>query len=344
MLVTQLEPLGGQPDRKHREDKDVTQIVRKSAWLKISILILLVSLGVLVYLWSQTLPPSTETRDVLIDIKNGSNVRLISEELAREGIIKSPTMFTLLAIWTNAEKSLGSGVFIFKTPLNIFSVLEQIRLHDRGIERLKITIPEGATLAQMSIIFAKKLPDFNIEDFTRETEGMEGYLFPDTYFFYANATSGPIISALSQNYTIRTQALVEEAMLTNKNWVEIMVMASLIEEEAVEDVDRKIISGILWSRIKIGMRLQVDAPFVYIMGKASSEITLDDLKYDSPYNTYLYGGLPPKPISNPGILAIDAAMHPTDTMYVYYLSDKNGVMHYARTFEEHKRNKEKYLR
>lgn len=124
---------------------------------------------------------------------------------------------------------------------------------------------------------------------------------------------------------------------------EIITMASLIEEEANTKESRRIISGILWQRIKQGMRLQVDAVFPYIMNKFSLQLTKEDLMDDSPYNTYRYAGLPPGPISNPGWDSIYAAIYPAKTSYLYYLSDREGNMYYAKTFEEHKANKAKYL-
>ena len=120
-------------------------------------------------------------------------------------------------------------------------------------------------------------------------------------------------------------------------------MASLLEEEARTTRSRQIISGILWKRIERGMRLQVDAVFPYILGKNTFELTLDDLAVDSPYNTYRYAGLPLGPISNPGLDSLRAALHPVQTPYLYYLSDKNGVFHWSRTYEEHLKKKKLYL-
>ena len=121
-----------------------------------------------------------------------------------------------------------------------------------------------------------------------------------------------------------------------------VIVASLIEKEVPDSNDRKIVSGILWKRLEIGMALQVDAVFPYITGKR--EVLLDDLKIDSLYNTYLYKGLPPGPIANPGLDAIDAARNPKETPYLYYFSGQDGNTHFAKTFAEHLRNKEKYLR
>ena len=120
-------------------------------------------------------------------------------------------------------------------------------------------------------------------------------------------------------------------------------MASIIEKEVADYKDRRIVSGILWKRLKAGMPLQVDAVFPYIKGKAG-RVFFEDLKIDSPYNTYLYKWLPPTPICNPGLDAIDAARNPVESPYWYYLSDKKGITYFASTFDGHKINRAKYLR
>ena len=120
-------------------------------------------------------------------------------------------------------------------------------------------------------------------------------------------------------------------------------MASLLEKEARTTESRRIIAGILWKRLEIGMLLQVDAVFGYIINKGSLQLTLEDLSIDSPYNTYRYKGLPIGPIANPGLDSLQAATMPILTDYLFYLSDKEGTMHYSETFEEHKRKKRLYL-
>ena len=121
-------------------------------------------------------------------------------------------------------------------------------------------------------------------------------------------------------------------------------MASLLEEEARQTPTRRTVAGILWKRLDLGMPLQVDATLRYLLGKSSHELTREDLEYDSPYNTYKDAGLPPGPISNPGLDAILAALRPVETAYLYFLTDSEGNIHYARTFEEHVANKAMYLR
>ena len=120
-------------------------------------------------------------------------------------------------------------------------------------------------------------------------------------------------------------------------------MASVLEKEVRDAKDMKIVSGIFWKRIEMGMALQADSTLDYERNKTSAELTSDDLKTDSPYNTYTRSGLPPTPIDNPGLNAITAALNPTASPYLYFLTDKDGKVYYAKTFEEHKKNKAKYL-
>ena len=124
---------------------------------------------------------------------------------------------------------------------------------------------------------------------------------------------------------------------------DIIIMASILEDEATSTEARRIVSGILWKRLALGMPLQVDSTFLYINGKNTYDLTLDDLKIDSPYNTYLYKGLPPGPIGNPGLEAITDAVNPTASKYLYFLSSRDGTVYYAKTFEKHQTNREKYL-
>lgn len=137
--------------------------------------------------------------------------------------------------------------------------------------------------------------------------------------------------------------LEDKISMSTKSREDIIIMASIIEEEANNDADRKIISGILWKRIESGMPLQVDAPFYYTANKTSAQISTADLRADSPYNTYTRKGLPPGPISNPGINAIENALFPESSSFWFFLSDRAGTMHYAITHDGHIENKWKYL-
>src|SRR3989344_7017018 len=150
MFITKLEQVGVHPAINTESQNTDRPPQKNRTLLFLVVSLILVLCATLVYAWRLTLPPATLVRSVIVEIEHGSNVRSIASVLEREGVIRSATLFTLLAVWSDAEKSLGSGVYIFKMPMNVFVVLEQVRLQDHGIERLKITIPEGTTLAQMS--------------------------------------------------------------------------------------------------------------------------------------------------------------------------------------------------
>jgi UPF0755 protein len=317
---------------------------RSALWSILFFILMSTAFFAVVVIWVGTLAPKGESRDVMVTIPKGSTVPEIADVLLREGVIRNEKIFVLVVRLKGLDTALPSGEFLFRVPKDLSLVVAQLGRHDRGIAQVRITIPEGLTAKQMLPILGGALPRFQSDEFFEKAKNKEGYLFPDTYFFFSTATSGAVLTALEENFLLKTKSLYEESIVKNKKWADIVVMASIIEEEAVVDADRRLVSGILWNRIKKGMRLQVDASFAYLMNKASSEITIDDLNNDSPYNTYRHGGLPPAPIANPGLAAIEAALHPTESTYLYYLSDEDGKMHYAKTFEEHKLNKAKYLR
>jgi UPF0755 protein len=148
---------------------------------------------------------------------------------------------------------------------------------------------------------------------------------------------------MKSNFFDRIKTLDTEISNFDKPLPDIIKMASIVEEEARTFESKQIIAGILWKRLSIGMPLQVDASFKYINGKGTKDLTLTDLKIDSPYNTYVYKGLPPTPIANPGLVSIKATVTPIKTDYLYFLTDRKGVMHYAKTYSEHLANKKKYL-
>ncbi len=145
-------------------------------------------------------------------------------------------------------------------------------------------------------------------------------------------------------YEAKMAPLRDSIATSSFSETEIIIIASLLEREANDDTSMRMVSGIIQNRLDIGMPLQIDATLDYLLDKASHELTLDDLEIDSPYNTYVYKGLPPTPIANPGLTAIRAALEPTASSYLYYLTDDEGVFHYAETHEEHTANKARYLR
>jgi len=317
---------------------------RRSRGLLLCTLLLSLLVGGIVVWKILSLPPADFPVGVSITVPSGASLYKIAELLKEKGVIRSEAAFTLTVRYRGAESRLLAGDYLFSSALSLSQVVGRLVGGVHGIERMRITIPEGTSVAGMGRIFKKTFLQFDDAQFVTLAGESEGYLFPDTYFFFSTATSGPIIDTLKKNFLEKTDLLYQEATANKKSWSDLVIMASIIEEETVTPKDRRIVSGILWKRLAKKMPLQVDAPFAYDIGKNSETLTLDDLKIDSPYNTYRNYGLPPTPISNPGLDAIDAALHPETSPYFFYLSGKDGVIYYAKTFEEHKINKEKYLR
>jgi UPF0755 protein len=287
-------------------------------------------------------PPKNFPQKSSFTIGYGTPLGVISYRLKDEGYIRSRFLFEGLIILKQNEKSISEGEYYFEKPINLIFVALRLTGSNFGLDRLKITIPEGFTRAEIAKRCEAVLVNCSASRFLEKTDGMEGYLFPDTYLLFPGKTEDDLIAKIKLNFESKTKNIFTN--ITASEQKNIIIMASILEREANGDEDIKIISGILQNRLRIGMPLQVDATFYYLLGKESSELTTADLKIKSAYNTYINKGLPPGPIGNPGLKAIQAAMYPTKTDYLYYLHDKNGVVHYAKTNTEHAKNKKLYLR
>lgn len=294
---------------------------------------------------SVVMPPPEFTPRTIVVVEEGWSLPRIAAELEERHVVASADALRFAVKLKGGDRGIPSGAYLFDKPMNLFAVAAQLSSGTHGITTVKLTFPEGTTAAEMGVIAAEALPLAAADEFATLARPHEGYLFPDTYFFYETATSGVVIAALRENFDKKTAAFRVEAEASGRAWDDVITLASLVEEEAVTPEDRAIVSGILLARIDKGMALGVDATFAYTEGKGTRQITVSDLEdRDDPYNTYRHKGLPPGPITNPGLDAIDAALHPTTTAYLYYLSDEHGVLHFAKTFEEHKANKAKYIR
>lgn len=289
-------------------------------------------------------PPKTFPVPYVVVIDRGQSLFSISEELYTDGAIRSRRIFEMLMLTLGNDKSISHGEYYFETPATVVDVALRITGRRFGIERTRITIPEGFTNKQIAERLENELHDFDTALFLELAQKHEGYLFPDTYIFFPWTTPDSVINTLKNTFDTKTAPLQDEIRASKRSFSDIIIMASLIEKEARGDIDRETISGILWKRIDTGMPLQVDAPFLYLIGKESSELTRTDLAMDSPFNTYKNKGLPPSPIGNPGLASIKAALFPKASPYLYYLHSEDGTIYYARTYTEHLQNIKKYLR
>lgn len=287
-----------------------------------------------------------------VAIEKGMNADRIGRVLKDAHIIRSRYFFVWAVYLGGIEQKLGAGRYTFEKPQSIFRVIAGLVERRREIT---LAIPEGLTIKEIAALVAKNgfLPenifiaatkkDYSGQYLVLAGHPLEGFLFPDTYRFFETATADDVISTLLAEQSEKIAPLEEDILRSGKSVYAIITMASILEEEGRTEKDKKIIAGILWRRLKDGTPLQVDATLGYITGRGSRDLTVSDLKSTDPFNTYVHKGLPPTPISNPGLESIQAALFPESSPYYYYLSDSSGVMHYARTFEEHKKNKAKYL-
>ena len=279
----------------------------------------------------------------IIDIPEGSTLRLTGDILEKEGVIVSSELFSITSSIFFSGKVIAGG-YLFEEKIPMLSVIFKMKRGNYGIVFPRLILKEGFTLKEMAKECARIFKDCNQAEFLELAKDKEGYLFPDTYFFPPNAMAEDVLKAVEKNFYIKIKPLEVDIEKFGKSLSDVVVMASIIEGEAREYYDRRIVAGILWKRIKIGMALQVDTTFKYINGKGTAELSKSDLKIDSPYNTYLYKGLPPGPINNPGIESIKAAISPIETDYIFYLTDSNGIFHYSKTHDEHVSNKARYLK
>lgn len=290
--------------------------------------------------------PSGFPTDTIINVESGETLSGITHTLSDNHSIRSDFWFKAFSVLFGGTRGLVAGDYYLKAPQSTITLAWRFSHGLYELENIKITIPEGLNSTEIAALFLKnkKFTHFNSKEFIKIAAPYEGYLFPDTYLFLPNITAQNVVDAMLATYQKRVEALSADITAFKRPIKDIIKMASIVEVEARTEETRRTIAGILWKRLDQGIPLQVDAAFAFVNGKKDSkELTTSDLRIDSPYNTYVHKGLPPGPISNPGLDAIYAVIHPIKTKYYFYLSDDQGTMHYAVTNAEHEVNKAKYL-
>lgn len=262
------------------------------------------------------------SQDTIIHITPGQSLRDITLQLEKENVVRQSAVLQSFVIFLKSDRQIAKGDYLFNKGTPVWKVAWMLAMGKHNIIPFKITFPEGSTNEDMALILSKKIPNFDQQIFLEKIKNKQGYLFPDTYFFFPLTTIDEIISDLSSNFNHKINSLDKEIKSSKYTLKDIIIMASILEGEAKGEKDISIISGILWKRLEMGISLQVDADRW----------------------TYKNKGLPENPISNPGLSSIKASLNPTKTSYLYYLHDKTGLVHFAVNYTEHKRNIAKYLR
>ncbi len=310
-------------------------------WITAGVILLIIFLTTAVWLSS---PPSDFPENSIVTIPKDAPASTFGARLAEAQVIRSEFVFKALARVTGYDHHLDTGAYIFTKPVSVFAVLWRTGKGIHGVEPVRITLTEGMTQYDMARTFSAQLPGFNTDTFLNEASTSEGYLFPETYFFMPGEPEDAIVTRLKSQFSQSIATITPQLLASKHSFSDVVILASILEREANTEKDKRIIAGILWNRIAKGMPLQVDAAFGYIHKENGYTPTASDLTSDSPFNTYRIKGLPPTPISNPGIESLLAAVTPVPTPYVYYLTGFDGNMHYGVTFEDHKKNRIRYLK
>ncbi|MEK7067670.1 MAG: endolytic transglycosylase MltG [Patescibacteria group bacterium] len=313
-------------------------------------------------------PVQEESTEVNFIIEPGQGVKTIGANLADIGLIRRSVYFYWYVAFKRIDKKLQAGGYLLNKNMNLRAIAKKLAGGEVTEKEKTIKIIEGWNIKQIADYLEKNnivaAPDFI--KLTKPAPGtcfalascqvsflaeipagatLEGYLFPDTYRVFKDTTAEDIIAKMLKNFDAKlTPAMRADIKAQGKNLQDIIIMASILEKEARTQEDMKIVADIFWKRLKSGVALESDATLSYILNDNVAAHSAEDLAVDSAYNTYKYRGLPPGPIDNPGLNAILAAIYPTPTDYFYFLHNvKTGKIYFAKTFTEHKRNKELYL-
>ncbi len=336
-----------------------------------SLLILLVVFSSLFYFFYKKSINSSFSNDyssVSFSIEKGEGVNTVSHELFNSKLIRSELFFKIY-LWKNKiDKKLQAGSYVLSPSMTMKEIVDFFVAGKIISKEKNVKIIEGWSLSDIAESFEKnnissaksflqiaenpvskwyfnfEKPDF-LNDLPREHD-LEGYIYPDTYRVYNNASVSDIVEKALNNFGNKLSSeLRVEIKKQGRTIHDVITLASIIEKEVRSDKDKKIVSGILQKRLKIGMRLEVDSTINYITGKNDPGASYVDLEIDSPYNTYRNYGLPPGPISNPSISSIEAAVYPEKSDFLFYLNRQDTLETiFSRNFDEHLRNKNKYLR
>ena len=288
----------------------------------------------------------SEASNVRVTVPPGASMRVAAESLKRVGVIGSPKMFRLYAKVRGADRGIKAGTYLFKPDASWGSVIDALK-SGKGIVNV-VLIPEGFTLAQTESVLVAKLsvaPE-SLHAAVRDsallrrlgvpTETLEGYLFPDTYFFPPGTTARNVVQTMvrrfEQQWKPAWSPRLDSLGLTRHN---VLTLASIVEREAKLPAERPVIAGVYWNRLRKGMLLQADPTVQYALPQYQKRLLNKHLTVKSRYNTYRYPGLPPGPIAAAGIKSVEAAIYPAATPFLYFVAYPDGHHEFRVKLEEH---------
>lgn len=335
-------------------------------WLSVLLLLVIIGVGAAgIYVYTGMSPVEAKEQPVKFTIESGTGTAGIAELLENEGLIKNSFLFVSYLKWKSEGSRFQAGVYEMKPGVTYDEIIAKLNSGDVvKAEMIRFTIPEGFSVKQM----ADKLAEEGLADkevflqLAKDGSGLdnelltqipadaqltyrlEGYLFPETYELKKGSTERDIIARMLQETGARITGIPEfEQKLQARGLTlsELMTVASLVEREVVVDAERPMVAGVIYNRLKDGMKLEIDATVQYVLDKPKERLLNSDLRsVDSPYNTYLYEGLPPGPIAAPSLKSIEAALAPKASEYLFYVTKKDGSGEhlFAKTYKEHLKN------
>lgn len=345
--------------RSHKKNTN-----KKNSNIKIAFIFILLFVIVIAGInFTSSFASPKETGEVNITIENGSSLTQIANVLEENKIIKSASSFKIYCKLFSDSSKFKAGQYSIVRPIELKEITELLSKGQNQANGVKVTIPEGYVITQVATLMEnKKLGnkdeflelaksgEFDYEFLKFDSAPsikykLEGFMYPDTYFFNEDATSEEIIKILLDTFESKVWSKLKTAADQNGlDYNELLTLASIVEKEAVKDDERSKIAGVFFNRIEIDMSLQSCATVQYALNreKFSTTVTFEETRLESPYNTYKYPGLPPGPICNPGIKSIEAVIKPDNNKYLFFVAKGDGSHYFSLTYDEHLEAIQKY--
>ena len=328
------------------------------------VILLILALGAGGYVWGMMRPVQASSEPVVFEIKSGSGISKIADQLQQEGLIRNSLIFKGYLKWNKLGSNFMAGKYAMNPGVTYDEIVHKLSSGDVVPEEMvKFTIPEGYTVLQMAdklsaegIVDKKEflklandpsafdvdiIKSIPVDEELRYV--LEGYLFPETYEMKKGSNTHDVMQRMLEEFQTKVNSIPDlQAKLDEKKLSlhELLTIASLVEREVVVDQERALVAGVIYNRINKDMKLEIDATVQYLLDKPKARLLFKDLKVQSPYNTYLNKGLPPGPIASPSLASIEAALNPEASEYLFYVTKKDGTSGhlFAKTYKEHQQN------
>ncbi len=294
--------------------------------------------------WWFTQP--TGKPEEIFTVSKGSNYEEIGNQLEHSGWIRSSLVWQTWGVLSGQNRSYFAGSYLLQPHMGLLDISNEIHKGNTYLEKIPLTIPEGSTIEQIASYIAETglmtAENFlqAIRSYKRDTANpdvlyeLEGYLFPETYYLNSTMTADDIIEMLRNQFDLVMKDIQIPSQFAYSE-EELIILASIVEKESQDPEEIGLVAGVFLNRLQIDMALQSCATVNYILKQDKLILSEDDIAVDSPYNTYMYMGLPPGPVGNPGKAAIEAVLYPVHSDYYFFVAGPDGTHHFSETYEEH---------